>query len=271
MIELRQAEGPQSAVGVLFGGTFKKLYDSMVQSVLLYGAEAWGCLRCMPGASGTGPAESLRSYFGVPRSHPRTSLLAEMEVLCVGWEASIRRIGFWHRILKGQRYHQRLIQRLVYAALMAPRRSQWMKNLGICLVAFGWQDCSCTTLVGVSGRQLREMLRSIACKCMEKEWTEDLGSKPKLCVLNSVYVNGLNGRCWKVQKSHRRMLMMLRDGSAPLQIETGRWKGVPRGESLCRECGMNEVEDCDHWLLRCPRWDIYRKAKSVDKCSTKAP
>ena len=58
------------------------------------------------------------------------------------------------------------------------------------------------------------MLRSITCRCMEKDWTEDLGSKPKLCVLNSVYVNGLDGRCWKVQeKSHRRMLMMLRGGS----------------------------------------------------------
>ena len=55
------------------------------------------------------------------------------------------------------------------------------------------------------------MLRSIACRCMEKDWTEDLGSKPNLCVLNSVYGNGLNGRCWKVQeKSHRRMLYRLR-------------------------------------------------------------
>ena len=62
------------------------------------------------------------------------------------------------------------------------------------------------------------MLRSIACRCMEKDWTEDLGSKLKLCVLNAVYVNSLNGRCWKVQeKSHRRMLMMLRGGST-LQI-----------------------------------------------------
>ena len=32
--------GAQSAVGVLFGYTFKKLLDSIVQSVLLYGAEA---------------------------------------------------------------------------------------------------------------------------------------------------------------------------------------------------------------------------------------
>ena len=61
------------------------------------------------------------------------------------------------------------------------------------------------------------------------------------------------------EKSHRRMLMMLRGGSAPLQIETGRWKGVPREERLCRECGMNEVEDCDYWLLWCSRWDIERR------------
>ncbi len=221
--------GAQSAVGVPFGGTYKKLYDSMVQSVLLYGAEARGCRRCLECLEQV-QLRAFRSYFGVPRSHPRTSLLAEMKVLCVGWEAGIRCIGFWHRILTDQHY-QHLIQRLAYAALMALRRSQWLGKLGICLEAFGWQDCSCATLAGVSGRQLREMLRSIriACRCIEKDWTEDLGSKRKLCVLNSVYVNGLNRRCWKVQeKNHRRMLMMLRGGSAPLQVETGRWKGVPR-------------------------------------------
>ncbi len=97
------------------------------------------------------------------------------------------------------------------------------EDIRTCLEAFGWQDCSCATLAGVSGRQLRAMLRSIACRCMEKDWAEDLGSKPKLCVLNSVYVNGLDRRCWKVQeKSHRKMLMMLMGGSAPLQIESGR-------------------------------------------------
>ena len=156
--------GAQSAVGVLFGCTFKKLYDSMVQSVLLYGAEAWGCLRCLEPLE-QAQLRAFRSYFGVPRSHSRTSLLAEMEVLSVVWEARIRCIGFWHRILIDQRYHQRLIQRLAYAALMTPRRSQWIGKLGICLEAFGWQDCSCATLAGVSGRQLREMLRSIACRC----------------------------------------------------------------------------------------------------------
>ena len=136
--------------------------------------------------------------------------------------------------------------------------------------SLGWQDCSCATLARVSGGQRREMQRSIACRCMEKDWAEDLGSKPKLCVLNSVCKGGLDGRCWKMQeKSHRRVLMMLRGGSAPFQIETGRWKGVRREEKLCRECGMNEVKDCDHWLLRCSRWDVERQhlLTNVDKGS----
>ena len=79
MIELRQAEGPwvpysggaQSAIGVLFGCTFKKLYDSMVQSVLLYGAKAWGCLRCLEPLEQV-QLRAFQSYSGVPRSHPRT-------------------------------------------------------------------------------------------------------------------------------------------------------------------------------------------------------
>ena len=55
--------GAQSAVGVLFGHTFKKLLDAMVQSVLLYGAEAWGCLRRLEYLE-QAQLRAFRSYFG---------------------------------------------------------------------------------------------------------------------------------------------------------------------------------------------------------------
>ena len=69
-----------------------------------------------------------------------------------------------------------------YAALMAPGRGQWVEKIKTCFDAFGWQDYSCATLAGVSGGQLREMLRSVACRHMENDLAEDLGSKPKLCM-----------------------------------------------------------------------------------------
>ena len=108
----------------------------------------------------------------------------------MGWEAKIKCILFWHRILTDPQYHLRLIQRLAYAALMAPGRSQWMGKLRTCFEAFGWHDYSGATLAGVSGGQLKEMLRSVAWRCMKNGWSEDLCSKPKLHVLNFVCVNG---------------------------------------------------------------------------------
>ena len=86
---------------------------------------------------------------------------------------------------------------------------------------------------------------SVVCWCVAKEWVVDLdlGSKPKLCVLNSVCVNGFDGRCWKVkEKSHRRVLMMLRGGTAPFQI-----KQVGGGVSHeKREC-VESVRDMRKW------------------------
>lgn len=47
-----------------------------------------------------------------------------------------------------------------------------------------------------------------------------LAANQKLCVLNSVCVNGFDGRCWKMrEKNHRRVLMMLRGGTAPFHAD----------------------------------------------------
>ena len=64
----------------------------------------------------------------------------------------MRCILFWHRMVTAQR---------------TPGRGQWMGRLRSCLEAFGCQDYSCATLAGVSGGQLREKLRSVACRRVE--------------------------------------------------------------------------------------------------------
>ena len=39
-----------------------------------------------------------------------------------------------------------------------------------------------------------------------------------------------------------------------LRIETGRWSGLKREERSCRQCTVEEVEDEEHFLLRCEGW-----------------
>ena len=55
-------------------------------------------------------------------------------------------------------------------------------------------------------------------------------------------------------KGKRRMMMMIRGGTAPLRIECGRWRGLERAERTCGECDLGKVEDMQHWLLECERW-----------------
>ena len=43
----------------------------------------------------------------------------------------------------------------------------------------------------------------------------------------------------------------LRGGTAGLEVETGRWRGVSREERVCKNCQSEKVEDVEHLLMRC--------------------
>ena len=70
----------------------------------------------------------------------------------------------------------------------------------------------------------------------------------KLGAMQRLPVRGSEDRCMDVKcKRLRRMLAMLRGGSAALRIETGRWNGLKREERICRQCTMGEIEDEEHF------------------------
>ena len=52
-------------------------------------------------------------------------------------------------------------------------------------------------------------------------------------------------------KRRRRRLVKLRGGTAELEVETGRWRGVRREERICKNCRGGEVEDVRHLVMRC--------------------
>ena len=87
------------------------------------------------------------------------------------------------------------------------------------------------------------------------EWLQEMATKPKLSLLNTIFNLDLTQRCWRVQdRVTRSMLMKLRGGTAHFQVETGRWQGVAREDRVCQECANGMIEDVYHWLLSCPVW-----------------
>ena len=74
-----------------------------------------------------------------------------------------------------------------------------------------------------------------------------------------------------MRENHRRVLMMLRGGTSPFQIETGRWKSVPCEEGVCRECGMNvKIRRKLQSLVAMVSLVGFRETTSFDKCGRKA-
>ena len=52
--------------------------------------------------------------------------------------------------------------------------------------------------------------------------------------------------------------MRLRAGVERLEVEVGRFKGLVREERLCRCCSDGCVEDEEHFLVECVRWEGLR-------------
>ena len=85
-------------------------------------------------------------------------------------------------------------------------------------------------------------------------WAEVLEEWPKLCVLKELVRGGFEARSVGVRrKKIRRILTKLGGGggTAELQVEVGRWRGLKRKERKCTDCDSVEVEDVKYFLMRC--------------------
>ena len=65
----------------------------MVDSVMLYGVEIWGCTRGLEAIEQV-QMRAFHMFFGVGTLHPKVSLLMELESLPVVWEARVRCVQF---------------------------------------------------------------------------------------------------------------------------------------------------------------------------------
>ena len=72
----------RATVGEVKGATFVRLMEMLVESVLLYGVEAWGCGGQLDAVENV-QMRAARIFLGVGRHHPLVSLQFEMDMLPV--------------------------------------------------------------------------------------------------------------------------------------------------------------------------------------------
>ena len=62
---------------------------------------------------------------------------------------------------------------------------------------------------------------------------------------------------YNLKKYHRSLFAQFRSGILPLNIETGRFRGLDLCDRICPVCDV-EVEDEVHFLCKCPKYTEYR-------------
>ena len=97
------------------------------------------------------------------------------------------------------------------------------------------------------------MIVSVLFRLERAKWYKEVLSKPKLRTYRifkqeyepEPYINVVTSR------AHRAFLARLRGGSATLEIETGRYVGIPAEQRVCKLCHSG-IGDEAHFILTCP-------------------
>ena len=99
------------------------------------------------------------------------------------------------------------------------------------------------------------------CKQLQHtEWAIAVQNKPKLRTYIRFKTEFSTENHIKYRSKYARSLMsQLRCGVLPLEIETGRYRGIKAEERICRLCELNQVEDEFHFLCNCTLYKELRK------------
>ena len=268
-----------AALGVEAAHVHLRLFSSLVDSVLSYGAEVWG-LQLAAKAATTGGSTGcaaerlhlafLRNLLGVRQGTPSLVVLAETGERPLWARWLLRAARLWNRLLAagdGNLARQALLASAALAAAPGsrqPARQPWAQLLAVGLEAAGVQLDLCNPQP-VSLAALRE-----GCQARQLQQLQEAASRPGASKLQH-YVTGVQGSqlkaasLWKPaayltgvrERRRREALAQWVTGSHWGAEETGRWVHLPREQRLCPHCG-DGTETVAHMVFHCPLYAAVR-------------
>lgn len=255
---------------------FKRLYDTMVQSVIDYGVSIWGHNR-FPVIEAV-QNRAIRFYLGLHNKCPVTAMYGD-----IGW--TMPHVHQWKCItrdwLRSSKMDDNRINKHVFKWAVNSKYNNWTKK---CVKIFNDNDFGeLLDLDNPCSKQTAKMVED----CLQNEYIENVW-KLDLNRINAKKGRGLNKlrtyRLFKteyktedyikhknINKKERHALAKLRCGIAPLRVELGRFDHgvyIPYEDRICQIC-HDGVEDECHILLKCSyyndlRDDLFDKATEID-------
>ena len=232
-----------------------KLFDSLVGSILNFGAEIWG------NHEGTDieliHTKFLRRVLGVKKSTNLTALYGELRRVPLATFRKTIMIKYWIKML-GQPDSSLL--KKAYSMLKSDadeniryNGNNWAYQIKSILqqhsLEYIWHQ---QTEIQIPFNNIKQRILDM----YNQKWYSDINNSSRLQLYSiykhdfkpEKYLNIITETKYKVALSH------FRTSSHDLRIETGRYDNTPRDQRLCNSCNMNKIEDEFHFLLVCPKY-----------------
>ena len=239
--------------------TFTKLYNAGVSPVLEYSSGVWGYVKGEHIDHIQNRA--MRYFLGVHRFTPVAGMQGDMGWVNHRLSRFIPMVRMWNRLLLMN--NDRITKKIFMWDFK--QKKGWCSEISKILHQVGLGQ-------NFKDKQFCD-LRLIDTKIKEimgDQWKNEVDQKPKLRTYklyknefkpsNSVFINN---------RSKRSLLSRFRLGILALRIETGRWyQSIDADQRYCNICNNGEVEDEQHFLMRCAVYNDLRQAL-FDKCTFK--
>ena len=263
------------AIGGMPYRVYTKLYDSLVWSIVAYGAAIWGTqtFSCIEAVHN----RAMRVYLGTTRNTPTAAMAGDM-----GWQpVHIRQIlavsNYWIRLshMSDTRCNKKIFLYCVNAH--GPGCKNWCFRVLNNYAKIGCYNKANVNIPIVKNSFLNEVKEQSVSHFI-LDWNTSINSER-----GRSNVGGNKLRTYKLFKqsfetepyckiilprSHRSAFSRFRCGVAPIRLETGRYERLSVSERVCPFCA-NVVENELHVMLKCPLYNdirqyLFEKAVSLD-------
>ena len=257
------------SVGGMTYDVFTKLYETVVEPVLMYCSGVWGTKQYS--VINTVQNKAIRFFMAVGKHTSNIALRGDM-----GWNSCFS---------KQRRASIRLMCRVVRTddGRLFSRIVRWSSRY-----RRGWHgtitklisDMDETNLVNDRTVSTKTVIRRLSDKLNDldlQDWHRALYDD-RNCVNGNklrtyrTFKQSINPEAYvtsDIPRTHRRVLAQFRAGCLPIAIETGRYSRptIPLEERKCLFCTQDVIEDEKHFLIHCNLYDDLR-SELYNACSS---
>ncbi len=234
--------------------TYSRLYDSLVAPVMDYGSAIWG----YKGYSDLDKVQhrATRFFTGVHKFAPILGHTGDMGWISNRGRWKINIIRLWNRLVTMNA--SRLTKKVFLWDMnehIHSNKSNFSANVKQILCELGQRDA-----YRMRSQVDLDLMKKQVLEKEELSWSENVTNFSKLDLLSKIKPSFGPEKylTLDLDRYDKSLLSQFRYDILPIEVETGRFKGLSRDERKCPLCNSGETEDQIHFALHCSVNDVNR-------------